>query len=77
MSAQSLAKISLVQDDSSAEPGADPQIGVTVDQKPNAQVPTDAAFRDETGQGVSLGQLFGKRPMILTLVYYVWFLIMQ
>ena len=43
---------------------------VGIDQKLNAQVPLDAVFRDETGQQVRLGDYFGKRPVVLSLVYY-------
>lgn len=44
------------------------QIGL--DQKLDAQVPLDLAFRDEQGAPVTLRQFFGRRPVILTLVYY-------
>jgi protein SCO1 len=43
---------------------------VGIDQKLNAQVPLDAMFRDEAGRMVKLGDYFGQRPVILTLVYY-------
>jgi len=43
---------------------------VGIDQKLNAQVPLDAVFRDETGRQVKLGDYFGKRPVVLSLVYY-------
>jgi protein SCO1/2 len=43
---------------------------VGVDQKLDAQVPLDLAFRDETGRAVRLGDYFGRKPVILTLVYY-------
>ena len=43
---------------------------VAIDQNLDAQVPLDLAFHDESGAPVSLGQYFGKRPVILTLVYY-------
>jgi len=44
------------------------QIGI--DQKLDAQVPLDLTFRDEHGARVPLRQFFGRRPVILTLVYY-------
>ncbi len=44
--------------------------GVTIEQKLNSQLPLDATFRDEHGQTVRLGQYFGKRPVVLALVYY-------
>ena len=49
-------------------PEAMKQIGI--DQKLDAQVPLDLVFRDERGDLVPLRQYFGKRPVVLTLVYY-------
>jgi protein SCO1/2 len=43
---------------------------VGIDQKLNAQVPLDAVFRAEDGREVRLGEYFGKRPVVLSLVYY-------
>ncbi|HEY4905764.1 MAG TPA: SCO family protein [Candidatus Sulfotelmatobacter sp.] len=43
---------------------------VGIDQHLDAQVPPDLAFRDETGQAVKLGDYFGRKPLILDLVYY-------
>lgn len=43
---------------------------VGIDQKLNAQIPLDLTFRDESGKTVRLGDYFGKRPVILALVYY-------
>ncbi len=43
---------------------------VGVSQHLNQQLPMDAAFVDETGKPVVLGEYFGKKPAILTLVYY-------
>ena len=43
---------------------------VGVAQHLNQQLPMDAKFVDDTGQTVRLGDYFGKRPAILTLVYY-------
>src|SRR5271170_1795102 len=43
---------------------------VTITQKLNAQIPVDGEFRDETGKAVRLGDYFGKRPVVLSLVYY-------
>ena len=44
----------------------------TVDLKQNlgAQIPLDLRFRDETGKEVILRDYFGRRPVILSLVYY-------
>jgi protein SCO1 len=43
---------------------------VGIDQKLNEQIPLDLSFSDETGRGVTLGQFFGSRPVLLALVYY-------
>ncbi len=43
---------------------------VGIDQRLNNQVPLDLVFRDELGQEVKLGNYFGQRPVILSLVYY-------
>jgi protein SCO1/2 len=44
--------------------------GVGIDQRLNNQVPLNLKFRDEAGQTVTLGSYFGKKPVILSLVYY-------
>lgn len=43
---------------------------VGIDQHLDAQLPLDLPFRDESGATVRLGQYFGRKPVILTLVYY-------
>src|SRR6266568_1817792 len=43
---------------------------VGLDQRLNEQVPLDAVFKDEQGLEVRLGQFFGKKPVVLSLVYY-------
>jgi len=43
---------------------------VGIEQHLNAQVPPDLTFRDETGKTVTLGDYFGRKPLILNLVYY-------
>ncbi len=43
---------------------------VGFDQRLNAQVPPDLTFRDEDGRPVRLGDYFGQKPVILSLVYY-------
>ena len=62
--------------------GARPEIGVSssglpkalkevsFDQKLNAQLPLDLEFRNENGETVKLGDYFGKKPVVLSLVYY-------
>jgi protein SCO1 len=43
---------------------------VGIEQHLDAQVPPDLTFRDETGKTVKLGDYFGRKPLILNLVYY-------
>jgi protein SCO1/2 len=43
---------------------------VGVSQRLNQQLPLDAAFVDETGRPVKLGDYFGKHPAVVSLVYY-------
>jgi len=43
---------------------------VGIDQKLNQPLPGDAVFKDETGNEVRLDSYFGKRPIVLALVYY-------
>lgn len=43
---------------------------ISVEQKLNTQLPLNLEFRDETGKLVHLGDYFGHRPVILSLVYY-------
>jgi protein SCO1/2 len=68
------AQVSSYGDKQSGENTGDqlPQVlqNVTVSQHLNQQLPLDAAFVDETGKPVTLGDYFGKRPAILSLVYY-------
>jgi protein SCO1/2 len=51
-----------------AKPGLLKKIGI--DQRLHQQVPLDLVFTDETGREVPLGEFFGKRPVVLALVYY-------
>ena len=43
---------------------------IAIEQRLNQQVPLDIPFTDENGSEVKLGDYFGKRPVILALVYY-------
>jgi protein SCO1 len=43
---------------------------VGIEQHLNEQIPPNLAFRDETGKPVQLADYFGKKPLILNLVYY-------
>jgi protein SCO1/2 len=43
---------------------------VGIEQKIGSRIPLDAEFDNEAGQKIKLGELFGKRPVILAPVYY-------
>jgi protein SCO1/2 len=43
---------------------------VGFDQNLGASVPLDLALHDETGRAVRLREYFGKKPVVLTIVYY-------
>ena len=43
---------------------------VGIEQRLNQQIPPDLLFRDETGKQVRIGDYFGKKPLILSLVYF-------
>jgi protein SCO1/2 len=43
---------------------------VGFDQNLNAQLPLDLPLRDEQGRTIKVSELLGKKPAILTLVYY-------
>ena len=43
---------------------------IGIEQRLNEQVPLDLNFRDEAGRTVRLGDYFGKRPVVFSLVYY-------
>ena len=43
---------------------------VGIAQRLNQQIPADLVFRDETGRQVRMGDYFGKKPLILSLVYF-------
>lgn len=68
------AQVSSYGDKQTGENAGDqlPQIlqKVGVAQRLNQQLPLDAAFVDDTGKPVQLGDYFGKHPAILSLVYY-------
>ena len=44
------------------------KVGIT--QNLNAQIPPDLMFRDEAGNSVRIGDFFGKKPIVLSLVYF-------
>jgi protein SCO1/2 len=43
---------------------------IQINQKLGAQLPLDLQFKDENGRDVRLGQYFGSKPVVLSLVYY-------
>jgi cytochrome c oxidase subunit 2 len=43
---------------------------IGIDQRLDHQVPLDIGFLDEQGRAVRFGDYFGKRPVVLALVYY-------
>lgn len=43
---------------------------VGIEQHLDGQIPADLTFRDETGKTVKLGDYYGRKPLILNLVYY-------
>jgi len=43
---------------------------VRIDQRLDETLPLDADFKDENGAEVKLGKYFGKKPVVLALVYY-------
>jgi protein SCO1/2 len=43
---------------------------VGIEQHLNDQIPPDLVFQDETGKSVRLADYFGRKPLILNLVYY-------
>jgi protein SCO1/2 len=54
-----------------AQTALPPQLrDVGIDQRLNARVPLELGFRDESGAPVALRSYFGRRPVVLALVYY-------
>jgi protein SCO1/2 len=43
---------------------------VSISQNLNKHIPADLMFRDETGKSVRMGDYFGKKPILLSLVYF-------
>ena len=74
LSAPVFAQVSSYGDKQSGENAGDqlPTVlqKVGVSQHLNQQLPLDAAFVDETGKPVKLGDYFGKHPALVSLVYY-------
>jgi protein SCO1/2 len=74
LAASALAQVSGYGDKQTGENTGDqlPQVlqRVGVTQRLNQMLPLDAQFVDDAGKTVRLGDYFGKRPAILSLVYY-------
>ena len=53
------------------QPGLPPALqGVGFDPQPDAPLPADLPFRDETGRNVRFGDYFGRKPVVVAFVYY-------
>ena len=74
LSAPLLAQVAGYGDKQSGDNSGDqlPQVlqKVGVTQRLNQPLPLNAPFVDETGKPIVLGDYFGKRPAIISLVYY-------
>jgi protein SCO1 len=74
--ALSFSAVSAQNPDGMAEPGqptsARPGLlsKIAIDQRIGYQVPLDLPFVDDSGTQTKLGDYFGKRPVVLALVYY-------
>ena len=44
------------------------KVGIT--ENLNARIPPDLMFRDESGKSVRIGDFFGQKPIVLSLVYF-------
>ncbi len=57
--------------DEPVKPVRQEMAGVGIEEKPGAVLPLDAAFKDQDGQAVRLGDYFNDgKPVVLNLVYY-------
>lgn len=58
--------------ESSLPQGGTPDMlkSVGIEQRLHEQVPLDLKFQDESGREVRLGEYFGKKPVVISLVYY-------
>ncbi len=74
LAAPLLAQVAPIGQKSMGDPAPDrlPDVlhAVKIDQRLGQQLPLDTPFRDETGKAVKLGDYFGKKPVIVSLVYY-------
>jgi protein SCO1/2 len=73
-SGSAFAQVAAYGDKSMGDPAEDhlPAIlnTVKIDQRLGQQLPLDTTFRDDKGKAVRLGDYFGKKPVILSLVYF-------
>jgi protein SCO1/2 len=67
-----VATIALIALPAGAQQAGPPPIlrEVSIAQRLNEQVPPEIVFRDENGKAVHLGDYFGKKPVVLSLVYF-------
>jgi protein SCO1 len=70
MSSLALAQSIFTGPRGTANPPPDILKRVGIEQHLNTQVPLDLKFRDESGREVKLGDYFGKKPVVLSMVYY-------
>ena len=68
MLGQAAPRGELGQTSSDQKPAILDQVGI--DQRLNQQVPLDLTFVDESGKTIKLGEYFGQKPVVLSLVYY-------
>jgi protein SCO1/2 len=68
LAAPAAAQMGAVPPPRPATPGVLSEIGF--DQRLGETVPLDLAFTDEAGRAVKLADYFGRKPVVLSLVYY-------
>jgi protein SCO1 len=70
LAASALLAVPLAAASPPARSPLSPAREIGFDQKPGDMLPLDLPFQDETGATVRLGDYFGRKPVILSLVYY-------
>jgi protein SCO1 len=66
--AQNMSTGGIMAPPASVKPAGLENVGIN--QRLEQQIPLDLTFRDETGKTVELGDYIGKKPVILSFVYY-------
>jgi protein SCO1/2 len=66
--AQNMSTGGIMAPPASAKPAGLENVGIQ--QRLQQQIPLDLTFRDESGKSVQLGDYIGKKPVILSFVYY-------